>query len=98
MTIETIETYDGQGNLVDTQSREVPPEELTERRRQRTGQTLSTEEYDAVRAQMQVLRDGRQLGRNGFMALPEAERWRMLYDAVFQNQTEILLVMLRDEP
>lgn len=56
---------------------------------------LTTAEYAAVRAQMQILRDLRQLGRNPFMALTAADRDRRLYDATVAV-TEIFLALLRD--
>jgi hypothetical protein len=62
----------------------------------RAGAPMTTEAYAAVRAQMQVLRDLRQLGRNAFMALTAADRDRMIYDALV-TQTIIDLAILRDE-
>lgn len=56
---------------------------------------MTTQQYKDVRAQVQVLRDLRQLGRNAFMALPAADRDRMLYDALVA-QTIIDLALLRD--
>jgi hypothetical protein len=96
MTFDTIETYDGQGNLLGSQSREVPPEELLERRRQRTGLPLTTEEYEAVRAQMQTLRALRQMTQSEFVGLTVAQRARQEYDCL-KAITEILLIQLRDE-
>jgi hypothetical protein len=51
--------------------------------------------YSAVRAEMQTLRDLRQMGRNAFMALSAAERDRLTYDALVA-QTIIDLAILRD--
>lgn len=51
--------------------------------------------YDAVRTQMQVLRDLRQMGRNTFMGLSAVERDRALYDA-FTAATQVFLSILRD--
>jgi hypothetical protein len=61
----------------------------------RSAVRLTPTEYSAVRAQMQILRDLRQLGRNAFMALSAAERDRMLYDAQVAT-TIVLLALLRD--
>lgn len=58
-------------------------------------QPMTTGQYDSLRAQMQTLRDLRQLGRNAFMALSAAERDRLIYDAL-TAQTIIDLAMLRD--
>lgn len=97
MMMEFDEVYDEAGNLIQQTQREVTPEELTERRRAQTGAALTTEQYAAVRSQMQVLRALRQLGRNAFLALTAAERDREMYNAMMAA-TEILLVQLRDEP
>lgn len=59
-------------------------------------QPMTPTGYAAVREQMQTLRALRQLGRNAFMGLTDAERHRMLYDA-FTATTIVLLSMLRDE-
>lgn len=56
--------------------------------------SITPAEYDAIRPQLQDLRDLRQLGRNAFMALTAAERDRQLYDAQ-TNTTIILLALLR---
>jgi hypothetical protein len=56
---------------------------------------LTSAQYAAVRDQMQVLRDFRQLGRSAFMALTAAERDRQLYDAQTAT-TIVLLAILRD--
>jgi hypothetical protein len=56
---------------------------------------MSTAQYDALRPQMQTLRELRQLGRNAFMALTAADRDRMIYDALVA-QTIIDLALLRD--
>lgn len=52
-------------------------------------------DWAAVRADIQTIRDLRQLGRNAFMALPDAERFRRLYDAQSATTT-ILLAILRE--
>ena len=57
---------------------------------------MTTEEYAAVRAQMQTLRDLRQMGRNAFMALTATERDRLMYDA-FTATTQVFLSLLRDQ-
>lgn len=56
---------------------------------------MTSAEYEAVRAQMQVLRALRQSGRNAYVALTEAERNRQTYDALMAV-TEIFLALLRD--
>jgi hypothetical protein len=61
----------------------------------RSAEPMTTEAYAAVRAQMQTLRDLRQLGRNAFMQLAANDRDRMLYDALVA-QTIIDLALLRD--
>jgi hypothetical protein len=61
-----------------------------------TGLNMTRDQYNAVRAQMQTLRDLRQLGRNAFMALTAAERDRLTYDAM-TSVTIVLLAILRDE-
>lgn len=94
--IEVDEVFDGQGNVLERRERTVTPEEQVERRRQAIGLPLTTEEYNAVRTQMQTLRALRQMGRNAFMALTAAERDRMLYDA-FTATTTVLLSILRDD-
>lgn len=53
---------------------------------------MSGSEYDAIRPQIQSLRDFRQLGRNAFIALAQNERDRQLYDA--QTATTIILLAL----
>lgn len=57
---------------------------------------ITPEEYDAIRPNLQALRDLRQLGRNAFMSsqLNDAERFRRLYDAQ-ADTTVILLALLR---
>lgn len=57
---------------------------------------LTTGILTAIRADMQVLRDLRQMGRNAFMGLSATERDRALYDA-FTATTKVLLAILRDE-
>jgi hypothetical protein len=60
------------------------------------GTTLVTPaEYDAIRDDIVVIRDLRQLGRNAFMALTAADRDRQLYDAQAATTT-ILLALLRE--
>jgi hypothetical protein len=56
---------------------------------------LPTSIYDAVRPDVQTIRDLRQMGRNAFMALSAAERDRLLYDAQAATTT-ILLALLRE--
>ena len=58
--------------------------------------SITPTEYQAVRAQIQTLRDLRQMGRNAFMALSAAERDRLMYDA-FTATTQVFLSILRDE-
>lgn len=60
------------------------------------GATLITPaEADAIRDDIVVIRDLRQLGRNAFMALTAADRDRALYDAQSATTT-ILLAILRE--
>jgi hypothetical protein len=61
-----------------------------------TGLNMTRDQYNAVRAQMQTLRDLRQMGRNAFMGLSAAERDRLIYDAM-TSVTIVLLSILRDE-
>lgn len=61
-----------------------------------TGLIMDRDTYNAVRSEMQTLRDLRQMGRNAFMALTAAERDRLIYDAL-TAQTIIDLAILRDE-
>ena len=56
---------------------------------------MTPDAYDAVRSQVQGLRDLRQMGRNAFMALSAAERDRLMYDAL-TDVTVVLLAILRD--
>lgn len=59
-----------------------------------SGLRMTSDQYDAVRTQMQTLRDLRQMGRNAFMGLSQAERDRALYDA-FTATTQVFLAILR---
>jgi hypothetical protein len=61
----------------------------------RSGLSISAADFDAIRADLQLLRDLRQLGRNPFMALTAAERDRMTYDALV-SVTRIFLAILRE--
>lgn len=56
---------------------------------------LTAAAYADIRAQMQVLRALRQLGRNAFMALSATERDRQLYDAM-TAVTQVFIAMTRD--
>lgn len=60
-----------------------------------TGLNMTRDQYNAVRTQMQTLRALRQMGRNAFMGLSQAERDRTLYDA-FTATTQVFLAILRD--
>jgi hypothetical protein len=61
----------------------------------RASANLSGPDITAIRAQMQTLRALRQLGRNSFMALSQAERDRTIYDALVAV-TQIFIAELRD--
>ena len=61
--------------------------------RSKTG--LSPTDYAAVRSQMQILRDLRQLGRNAFVAQTQAQINRQEYDCLVAI-TEIFLKVFRD--
>lgn len=56
---------------------------------------ITPAELQAIRDDIVVIRDLRQLGRNPFMALTAADRDRALYDAQSATTT-ILLAMLRE--
>lgn len=56
---------------------------------------IEPEEWAAIRDDIVVIRDLRQLGRNAFMALTAADRDRALYDAQAATTT-ILLALLRE--
>lgn len=71
-------------------------EQVLDAQRASTGLPFTTEEYAAVRAQMQSLRALRQLGRNAFSGLSAIERDRRLYEAVV-DATIVLMSILRDE-
>lgn len=58
-------------------------------------QQMSREAYAAIRADIQTVRDLRQMGRNAFMALTATERDRLIYDAQSATTT-ILLAILRE--
>jgi hypothetical protein len=58
-------------------------------------QQMTREAFAAIRPDVQVIRDLRQMGRNAFMALTAAERDRLLYDAQAATTT-ILLALLRE--
>lgn len=61
----------------------------------RSGTGLSTTDYQAIRTQMQTLRAMRQLGRNAYVNLTEAERNRQTYDCLVAI-TEIFLKLTRE--
>lgn len=61
----------------------------------RSAAPMSASQFAAIRGQVQTLRDLRQMGRAGFMALNATERDRLLYDAQAATTT-ILLALLRD--
>lgn len=62
----------------------------------RSGMTgLSIADYRTVRAQLPALRAVRQLTRNQFVNLTEAERARMVYDAIVAD-TILWLTLLRE--
>lgn len=75
---------------------ELTPEQVIAAEIVATGFPFTPDQYAAVRQQMQVLRDLRQMGRNAFMALSAAERDRAMYDA-FTAVTIVLLALLRDD-
>lgn len=56
---------------------------------------LTAEGYAAIRSQMQTLRALRQMGRNGFMALSQSERDRLIYDNLVAV-TQVFIAMQRD--
>lgn len=60
------------------------------------GEPMPLSTYQEVRAQMQVLRDLRQMGRNAYMNLSATDRDRTMYDAM-TAVTTVLLAILRDE-
>jgi hypothetical protein len=57
--------------------------------------SLTPAEWSAIRDDIVVIRDLRQMGRAAFMALTAAERDRLMYDAQAATTT-ILLAILRD--
>lgn len=61
----------------------------------RSGTGLSVVDYQAIRTQMQTLRAMRQLGRNAYVNLTEAERNRQTYDCLVAI-TEIFLKLTRE--
>lgn len=61
--------------------------------RSRSG--LGATDYGAIRTQMQTLRAMRQLGRNAYVNLTEAERNRQTHDCLVAI-TEIFLKLTRD--
>lgn len=66
---------------------------IADQSRSETG--LSADGYAAIRTQMQTLRALRQLGRNAFMGLSQAERDRTIYDALVAV-TQVFIAMQRD--
>ena len=56
--------------------------------------SVTPDEWAAMRPHIQTLRELRQLGRSGFMALTAAERDRLLYDAL-TAETQLWLALLR---
>lgn len=62
----------------------------------RSGMTsVSPADFGVIRANLQTLRDLRQLGRNAFLAQTTAQKERQLYDALVAD-TIIWLAVLRE--
>lgn len=95
--VAPVHNWDANGEFVFTFDPPLDPTEQAQYDaiRKAVKVAMTPEVYALVRSQMQSLRDLRQMGRAGFMALTAAERDRLTYDAL-TDVTRVLVALLRD--